>query len=338
MVIKRSSSSEVARLVDALLTSDPIAREAAAARLAIVGPRALERLTAVLQAQDQPTAVVALLDVMDRIGDPRSAATAAPYLQHPDDAVAMAAVAVTRLALKADPTDAATRATDALIAVATSPAASPQVKRAAVEALGELPEDVVAAIRARLGSVATAAEGPPAIDPVAPACSLEQFAVPGGEHAGPREVHEALQAEGATAPVTLLHRLVTRLREVERTSVDERAHEWRLLRGLAHQRLAERGSLVALYDLRETLEQGPADPPVSMLAALQIIGDASCVEPVAEAWERTHDAWVRGQLRDGLLAIVQRERLTRRHAALKRLATRHPALLREISTPSQTRP
>ena len=43
-------------------------------------------------------------------------------------------------------------------------------------------------------------------------------------------------------------------------------------RAAAHQVLAARGSTVALYDLRETVESGePA--PVEMLAALEVIGD-----------------------------------------------------------------
>ena len=41
------------------------------------------------------------------------------------------------------------------------------------------------------------------------------------------------------------------------------------VRGALHQALALRGSRVALYDLRETIERPPAPLPSSFLAALQ---------------------------------------------------------------------
>ena len=56
------------------------------------------------------------------------------------------------------------------------------------------------------------------------------------------------------------------------------------LRGALHQALALRGSRVALYDLRETLEERPARLPTSFLAALHVLGDASCLEPIGAAW------------------------------------------------------
>jgi hypothetical protein len=45
MVIKASAAAEIRLLVDALNSTDDVQREAAVARLAVIGPRAIERLT-----------------------------------------------------------------------------------------------------------------------------------------------------------------------------------------------------------------------------------------------------------------------------------------------------
>lgn len=325
----------MARLIDALLTSEPIAREAAAARLAILGARGLERLSATLQGLQTPEHTVAILDVLERIGDVRSAASVCPLLTNPDPTIAAAAVAVVRRALQSDNAEAAARATDDLLGLALNPATLEPVKRAALDALADLPEDIVAALRGRLGQVPAASTGAPAAAP-SPPFDVERWLEGQGE-GGLDHLPEALNRIGGSAPLPLLRRLVERLREAERTAAAGVQADWRRLRGLAHQRLAERGSRVALYDLRETIEDG-AELPVSMLAALQLIGDASCVEAVADAWERTSDAWLKDQLRDALQTIITREGLTRRHAAYKRMTTRHPELIGGLSTPSQTRP
>ena len=92
------------------------------------------------------------------------------------------------------------------------------------------------------------------------------------------------------------------------------------LRGSLHQVLALRGSRLALYDLRESLEGAPARLPASFLAALHVLGDESCLEPLAAAWaaaamDNTADGvrW-RQQLAAAFKAITQREKITKRHA------------------------
>jgi hypothetical protein len=97
--------------------------------------------------------------------------------------------------------------------------------------------------------------------------------------------------------------------------------------------LALRGSRVALYDLRETLEDRSMRLPVSFLTALHVVGDASCLEPLASAWDaaaadRTAEGvrW-RQQLASAFRAITHREKITRRHAVMKRIAARWPKLM-----------
>ena len=136
----------------------------------------------------------------------------------------------------------------------------------------------------------------------------------------------------ATAPLNTLRTLVDAVRSQEREAGGdgrEREDGSRCEASL-HQALALRGSRVALYDLRETLEDAATPLPTSFLAALHVLGDASCLEPLAAAWgaaepDRTADGlrW-RQQLASALRAIAQREKITKRHAVMKKIAARWP--------------
>jgi len=103
--------------------------------------------------------------------------------------------------------------------------------------------------------------------------------------------------------------------------------EWLAVRGAVHQALALRGSRVALYDLRETMAGTQRPMPASFLAALKMVGDDSCVEPLAAAFARATDqeGW-RRQIAQTVRQIVKRERLTKKHAVLRRALGRAPAL------------
>ena len=106
-------------------------------------------------------------------------------------------------------------------------------------------------------------------------------------------------------------------------------------RAAAHLVLARRRSRIALFDLRETV-QGAKEPlAMEFLAALEAIGDASCVDALAKAFASTPDRWWRGHLAQAFRAIVRREKLTRRHAAVKRLEARDPLLLKELWPPTR---
>src|SRR5947208_1774983 len=116
-----------------------------------------------------------------------------------------------------------------------------------------------------------------------------------------------------------------RSREAHETDAGRRA-EWRTVRGAVHQALAARGSTLALYDLRDSLLE-PERLPVAFLAAIEEIGDVTCLEPLAAAYDvssRSGDAWWREHVAAAFRAIVRRDGLTRRHAAVKRALTRWP--------------
>jgi hypothetical protein len=81
---------------------------------------------------------------------------------------------------------------------------------------------------------------------------------------------------------------------------------------------------VALYDARETVQRATGPLPPSFLAALQAVGDASCLEAIATAYSRAGatDARWRQQLAETFTAIARRERVTRRHPAFRRALAR----------------
>jgi hypothetical protein len=120
---------------------------------------------------------------------------------------------------------------------------------------------------------------------------------------------------------------------------------WMTARAAVHLALAERDSRVALYDLRETIEREPA-VPVEMLSALERIGDASCLEPIAAAYVRSSkpaggqapataaSSWWRQHLAGAFRTIAAREKLTERQAITKRIRSRWPdAALDLLGTP-----
>ena len=79
--------------------------------------------------------------------------------------------------------------------------------------------------------------------------------------------------------------------------------------------------------MRESIAAATAPLPVEFLAALSMVGDASCLEAIAAAHDRATDAWWRDHLADAFGAVVARERLTGRHAVMKKIAKRFPALV-----------
>jgi hypothetical protein len=133
------------------------------------------------------------------------------------------------------------------------------------------------------------------------------------------------RAEGISLPVLL--RIVERVREREGTEPAARRDAWTMARAAAHVALATRGSRIALYDLRESLEQAAAPLPVEFLAALSLAGDASCLEAIASAHTNVRNDWWRQHLADAFRTIVAREHVTRRHAAMKKIEKKWPGVI-----------
>jgi hypothetical protein len=126
-------------------------------------------------------------------------------------------------------------------------------------------------------------------------------------------MREAAQLRAASAPLGTLQKLVDAVRQRETSS--PQPAEWLALRGALHQALALRGSRVALYDLRETVERATTPLPSTFLTALHLVGDESCLSSIATAYKGTADQRWRQQLEAAFNAIVKREKLARTRAA-----------------------
>jgi len=328
MVIKASPSAEIRTLIEALSDADEVPREAAIARLAIIGARTVDRLIDEYGKTADRRTHVAILRALEAIGDYRSGRLARQAIASGGD-VAVAAAAVLRTLLTSPHNPSAVDALDTLVAVALDRTSAHRLRFAALEALQDLPGDLRARIDAAVqadpgGGLREAAQA--ADTDAARADAIWRDAVEGRLPDDPNALREAMTTRAAAAPLNTLRRMIDAVRAKEREGVAG----WLMLRGSLHQALALRGSRVALYDVRESLEGDERPLPVSFLAALHALGDVSCLEPLAAAWSRAaleppgdNDRW-RGQLALAFRAIARRERITRRHAVIKRIAAKWP--------------
>ena len=341
MAIRTSSAIQIDGLVAALSAANAVTREAAIARLTVIGPRAIASLVALATSAAEPVARVAAFAVLEAIADPRALDPALGGLDDADAAVATAAVGVTGVFLRG-----ARGATvvDRLTAMALDPARPEPLRVAALTALGGLSRvtmdpvltalagDPSAAIRAEIKAQRTGRAAAPN-----PLETLTRAAEDGLQD-DPDALRAAIVGAGEAAPLPLLLRIVERAREREPVEPAGRRPAWTTARVAAHAALARRGSLLALYDMRELLEDATGPLPVEFLAAMSQIGDASCLEAVAGAYARSsasglsrHDWW-RQHLADAFRAIVVREGINRRHAVAKRIEKRWPGTWASVAS------
>jgi HEAT repeat protein len=246
---------------------------------------------------------VAALRALDGIGDPRTLDPAIRALGDEDPDVAVAAIGVLRGWLTQEP---GTRALDALAAAALDRAREPRVRLAALDALAELPREIVQPVLDQ-----------GARDTPRPAATIDDAAA----------AHEWL-AQASRAPLSELHDLVvvSRERAGSEPAAAIRAR-WLNVRAAAHAALARRGSRVALYDLREAFDAATEPLALDYLTAVAAIGDATCLEPMARAWAASRDAWWRDHLATAAADIMHRTRLSGRSAVVKRIRTKFPGFL-----------
>jgi HEAT repeat protein len=338
--IKRSSGKEIDALIADLSADSPVTREAAVARLTIIGDRAVDKLVASVESARAPAARVGALQTLESIASLRALDRTLDAVSDPDPAVASAAVSATqpflRSARGADVVDRLTQtALDALRPSDVRLTAIDTLAHLTPEALKPLwkvlSQDSDARVRTRAQS---AAAGRPTllVDPVQAVTAAAEGTLPDD----PVALAHAIAEAGGTIALPLLHRVVERVAERETAEPPGRRGAWTNTRAAAHLALANRGSRLAVYDLRESLERA-ADPlPVEFLAALSLVGDASCLEPIGAAYaqaaasSRVHTDWWRQHLATAFHTIVKRERLTRRHAVLKRVQKRWGAVVKDL--------
>jgi len=331
VAIKASSSKQIDALIADLSAGSAVTRETAVARLTLLGARATDRLIAAAQGVPSSDGQAAAWRALEGIGDTRAlepalAALAEPHLA---PAVGAAAAGVARLHLRGAR---GARAVDRLATVLLDRTRHETVRLAALRALQELEPATIAPIVAALvddPSAAIRAEASVkdsrATGGAADLATLLTRAADGILPDDPGALRRALSREGADLSLPRLLRIVERVREREGAEPARLRDEWRLARAAAHVALAGRKSRLALYDLRESLDGAGTPLPVEFLAALSMIGDASCLEAIAGAHARAKDAWWRHHLADAFYTIVQREKLTSRHAIMKKIQKRWPA-------------
>lgn len=334
MAIRASSSKQISALIADLDAGSAVARETAVARLTVLGARAVERLiAAATESGGRADARAAAWRALESIGDARALEPALAALAQPelDPAIAASASGVARVHLRGAHGAASV---DRLATVLLDRTRHEQVRLAALRALRDLERSAIAPILTSLADDPNATIRTEAAltsrgasggldDPAAMLTRAAEGALPDAADA----LRHALSRSGDSAPLQVLLKIVERVREREGAEHAAARDGWRTARAAAHVALASRGSRLALYDLRESLETAAAPLPVEFLAALSLIGDASCVEAIAAAHAKTKDAWWRHHLADAFYTIVTRERLTSRHAIMKRIAKRSPGLV-----------
>jgi hypothetical protein len=334
VVIKRSSSREVSALLDELEAGPDDAREAAVARLAVIGTRAVEALIGRLGVATPVQARAGALAALEAIAAPRAMEPALACLDDPDQDVRAHAAALLRRLL--DSTRGA-ETLDRLTAVAVDRDRPDHARVAALDALRDVSAPALELLSASLQhdpslAVRATVIGPAGAVVLPPAEALEE-AASGRLPDNPDTMRQWLAAAGPQVPLPTLHRLVQLIREREKTTSEPVARgAWTTARGMTHQVLAGRGSTVALYDLRESVESGEG-LAVEMIPALQAIGDRSCLEPIAAAFSKaasaadagaSQAAWWRQHLAETFRAVAAREKLSERQSVVKRIRARWP--------------
>ena len=330
MVIKASSSKEIDALVADLSSDSAIKRDGAIARLSVIGQRAVERLVGLAaDSKSSPAVRLAAFRTLENIADPRALPPALAAFADSDTSVVVAALSTAKAFLR---TARGVEALDRVIALALERRQSVAVRVAAIQALRELPEATVKPVLTAL----RADPDPEIMNVLEPARSRATVntaqrlaAAAGGTLPANPEVLKSAIARSSDVPLSVLHQIVERIRVHEGTKAERRT-DWIGARAAAHLALANRGSRLALYDLRETIESLRERIPVEFFAAVTAIGDASCLDPIATAYARAKDDWSRRHLADAFRAIVSREKITRRHAAARKIEKRWPGVWKSL--------
>ena len=331
MAIRVSSSKQVDALVADLASADTVKREAAIARLTVLGSRAVERIRTLSTSPVASATRIALFRALEGIADPRAFEPALQGIADADPGVAVAAIAVVRLFVRSAR---AATAVDRLTAVTLDRCRPDTVRLAALRALCDLDAATIAPLLKSLSkdpneAIRKVAAAPPAMRWTdGDALELVTRAANEGLPDDPDSLRRALAQAGGSAPLPDLLRIVEQVRDREASpSPGRRGDNWAAARASAHLALADRGSRLGVYDLRESLERSRAPLPVEFLTALSLVGDASCLEAIAKAHAEARDAWWQDHLARAFQAIVKREKLTQRHATMKRIAKRWPEVV-----------
>jgi hypothetical protein len=287
------ASRGVDRLIVDLESSDPVRRDAAVARLRVLGPRALPRLAKFIESSNLSSARALAIGALDGVEDPHAVEIALTALHFSEVDSVVAALGVLRGWVAQE---SGTRLLEAITAIAVDRSRDARIRVAAIDALSDLPDHLVRPIREQ--APPPEAAGPPIDNPVA--------------------AREWVEAHGRKATLATLHDTIKAFRDCEsRAETSRGREEWIKARGVVHQTLAARGSRLALYDARETLAAAHSPLPAGFIEAIALVGDASCLEGLARAWSATGNPTRRAQLSEAARQIMARSKLGGRSAIVK---------------------
>lgn len=288
MPIVPSKAHETKTLIARLADPRPAGREAAVARLTLLGERAVPALAAAAESSD-PIVRLGAIDALDRIGSRRGLDTLRRTLGDGDLRVASLAV----LALGRLHDDGAQDAFEPLVRLLVDERAREELRLHALDSLRGLPERELRPLVARLAQTRRPR--------LRRAVGLLAH---GGE---PRETED----ERAVRTIPALHREIQQLGSGTRRTTAATAQA----KARIHVALARLESRIALYDLREMIEGRPVRAAGDLLEAASLIGDKSILRAVVDL---AHDeAGLLEPCAKAFGRIVERERITRRSALLR---------------------
>ncbi len=336
VAIQVSSSRQIDALIANLSAESAVTRETAVARLTLLGARAVERLIAAAGSAAPSSARAAAWRALEGIGDSRALEPALTALAARDlePEIGAGAAGVARVHLRGSHGAAAL---DRLAATLLDRTRHETVRLAALRALRDLEPATIAPILASLANdpngmirleAGLSASAPGIADDPGAVLAL---AADGKLPEDPAALRHALALSADSLSLPLLLKIVERVREREGSEPARVREQWQMARASAHVALARRGSRLAVYDLRESLETAKGSVPAEFLAAMTLVGDATCLEAIAGAHAKSKDSWWRQHLVGAFTAIVKREKLTRRHAVLKRIEKRWPGVVDQMA-------
>ena len=141
MLHKASAAAEIRQLTAALRGEDEVRREAAIARLAVIGPRAVDALLRTYATTTDRDTRIAVLRALEPMGDRRTLAVARDAIGAGGD-LAQAATSALRGLLESQDDKAGTEALDVLVATAVDRSLTRSVRLSAVDALQGMPDAV----------------------------------------------------------------------------------------------------------------------------------------------------------------------------------------------------
>ena len=217
--IKASNAAEIRQLIAALDITDDVRREAAIARLAVIGARAVDGLLKAYKSTSDREMRIAILRALEPSGDGRTIPIARQAISDGGD-VGVAAATALRGLLDSPHGPTAAAALDALVATTLDPTAERQLRLTAFDALQTMPESVRARIAEALQSDPDPQLKTHASDSsrtVAAADVVWEDALEGKLPDTAGALREAAQARAPAAALSALQKMIDAVREREGT-------------------------------------------------------------------------------------------------------------------------